>query len=133
MFHIKRSAFPRNRWLSDANALFCRIFGLTKSGPCVNQVCGLHANRCVVARPKRQKYLRQYPTLLVLPDGSSLTFRHHEPRRVIKMPLTLDDCLTAEAKAEWSQRRKRQDKMEIREDTLEVAFDQSKYLKYIRK
>lgn len=109
------------------------MFTLPTSSALRSQQRGLNANRCIVARPMRQKYLRQYPTLLLLPDGSSLTFRHHEPRAIIKMPLTLDDCETQDAKAEWSQRRKRQDKVEIKEDTLDVAFDKNKYLKYIRK
>lgn len=81
----------------------------------------------------RQKYLRQYPTLLVMPDGSSFTFRHSVPRAVVKMPLTIDDCMTAQEKADWNQRRKRLEKVSLQEDTVDVEYDKNKYLQYVQK
>ena len=33
----------------------------------------LNANRCAVTKVKRSRYTRQYPTLAVLPDGSTIT------------------------------------------------------------
>ena len=81
----------------------------------------------------RQKYLRQYPTRLVLPDGSSFLFRHFQPRAIVKMPLTLEDCVTSEAKGAWHQRRKRLEKVETTVDTLDVTYDKNKYLKYVIK
>lgn len=70
---------------------------------------------------------------MLMPDGSSFTFRHTVPRAVVKMPLTIDDCLADEAKAEWNQRRKRLEKVSFEVDTVEVAFDKNKYLQFIKK
>jgi len=49
------------------------------------------------------------------------------------MPLTYDDCETNEEKRNWSQRRKRLDKIQVEEDTLDVAFDKSTYLNMIKR
>ncbi|XP_077525654.1 uncharacterized protein LOC144137594 isoform X2 [Haemaphysalis longicornis] len=38
-----------------------------------------------VSRVKRQTYVRQYPTVLVQPDGSTITVRYHEPRSLIRV------------------------------------------------
>ena len=37
------------------------------------QVRYLNANRCAVTKIKRSKFARLYPTMAVLPDGSSIT------------------------------------------------------------
>ena len=87
----------------------------------------------MIAKPQRSKYLRQYPTVLVFPDGSSASFRHYEPRAIVKMPLTYEDCETTEEKRDWVQRRKRLEKMEIADDHLDVSFDRSSYLKMIKR
>lgn len=94
-----------------------------------------NGNRCVVTRIDRQKkmYLRQYPTCMMMPDGSSFTFRHTDPRRIINVPLTLDDCRTEEEKKEWLQRRKKIEKAEIHEDLLDVKYDKKKYLKFLKR
>ena len=71
--------------------------------------------------------------MLVMPDGSSFTFRHAQPRAVVRMPLTIDDCLTPEDKADWTQRRKRLEKVSIEIDTMDVDYDKNKYLQFLRK
>ena len=40
-----------------------------------------------VTRTKRMVYPRTYPTLLVYPDGSTITIRYKEPRRIIKVQI----------------------------------------------
>ena len=37
------------------------------------QVRYLNANRCAVTKIKRSKFARLYPTMAVMPDGSSIT------------------------------------------------------------
>ena len=49
------------------------------------QVRNLNANRVVVTKIKRATYCRKYPTLLVKPDGSTITIKYHEPREIIKV------------------------------------------------
>ncbi|MEQ2257465.1 hypothetical protein ILYODFUR_035101 [Ilyodon furcidens] len=41
------------------------------------------SNRTSVVRCGRQSYERQYPVLLVRPDGSTVSIRYQEPRRLI--------------------------------------------------
>uniref|UniRef100_A0A3Q2C971 HECT domain-containing protein n=1 Tax=Cyprinodon variegatus TaxID=28743 RepID=A0A3Q2C971_CYPVA len=43
----------------------------------------LGSNRTSVVRCGRQKYERQYPVLLVQPDGSTVSIRYPEPRRIL--------------------------------------------------
>ena len=49
------------------------------------QVRSFNANRAVVTKIKRTTYCRKYPTLLVQPDGSTITINYHEPREIIKV------------------------------------------------
>lgn len=43
----------------------------------------LSSSSACITRPHRLKYLRQYPTTVVLPDGSSIVIRYPEPRKII--------------------------------------------------
>ena len=49
------------------------------------QIRNFNANRAVVTKIKRTTYCRKYPTLLVQPDGSTITINYHEPREIIKV------------------------------------------------
>ena len=49
------------------------------------QFRNFNANRAVVTKIKRTTYCRKYPTLLVQPDGSTITVNYHEPREIIKV------------------------------------------------
>lgn len=40
-----------------------------------------------VTRLHRSIYARQYPTVVVLPDGSTINIRYGEPRKIIKVSL----------------------------------------------
>ena len=57
--------------------------------PMITALCGqvrnFNANRAVVTKIKRATYCRKYPTLLVQPDGSTITIKYHEPREIIKV------------------------------------------------
>jgi large subunit ribosomal protein L55 len=83
-------------------------------------------------RTNRLKYLRPYPTLLVNPDGSTITVRYHEPRQIIKLPFDLTP-LSEEEKAIHLQRRKPKTRVQIVEDSERVEFDSKKYRKYMKK
>lgn len=44
-----------------------------------------NSNRATICRINRLQYLRQYPTRVVNPDGSTYTIRYFEPRQIIKV------------------------------------------------
>lgn len=84
-----------------------------------------------ITKIHRKVYARTYPTVMVLPDGSSINIRYHEPRQIITLPLNLDSLTEAERKARL-ERRKPKQKVKIVEE-LEDNFNANKYLKYIKK
>lgn len=86
----------------------------------------LNANRAVITRAKRPIYTRRYPTLVVLPDGATITTNYHEPRRIIKLPVKFDECSPEMQKYI---RLMRQPKViEEKEADIVTSFDPRKYL-----
>lgn len=55
--------------------------------PPLNYTLRRHLNNNIasVTKVHREVYTRLYPTIVVLPDGSSINIRYHEPRRIIKV------------------------------------------------
>lgn len=96
---------------------------------------GLHANRAEITRIKRPSsgYLRQFPTKLVFKDGSTITFRHHVPREIVKLPLLLEECQTEAERKAWYSRRKPIEVIEVKKDDTAVRFDQKQYLTFLKK
>ncbi|KAF6198408.1 hypothetical protein GE061_008156 [Apolygus lucorum] len=74
-----------------------------------------------ITRPHRNNYLLSYPTKLVLADGSSVTFRYHEPRQIITLPLDISTLSEEEAKLRL-ERRKPKTRVKIQEEE-ETRFD----------
>uniref|UniRef100_A0A023G5H8 Putative ribosomal protein n=1 Tax=Amblyomma triste TaxID=251400 RepID=A0A023G5H8_AMBTT len=89
------------------------------------------SNTAFVSRVKRATYVRQYPTVLVQPDGSTINIRYHEPRALIKMPLRFEE-LTPEQQQVVLVKRKPPEVVVVQEE-LEDNFDSHQYLKYIKK
>ncbi|GFS13590.1 39S ribosomal protein L55, mitochondrial [Elysia marginata] len=83
-----------------------------------------------VTRTKRMVYPRTYPTLLVYPDGSTITVRYREPRRIIKLPLDFSQLSDAERKKVLANRKPKQ-KLETIEDFGDT-FDVSEYSKFFK-
>ncbi|XP_055850184.1 39S ribosomal protein L55, mitochondrial [Episyrphus balteatus] len=102
------------------------------SSPIINQ-----QQRCIssatasITKLHRSVYCRMYPTVVVLPDGSSINIRYHEPRKIIKLPLDLSTLTEAERKARIDARKPRK-KIKIEEE-VEDTFNSKKYLKYIKR
>uniref|UniRef100_A0A224Z819 Ribosomal protein L55 n=1 Tax=Rhipicephalus zambeziensis TaxID=60191 RepID=A0A224Z819_9ACAR len=89
------------------------------------------SNMSFISRVKRATYVRQYPTVLVQPDGSTITVRYHEPRSLIKLPLKFEE-LTPEEQQLVLVKRKPPEVVVIQEE-LEDNFDSQRYLKFIKK
>ncbi|XP_031640825.1 39S ribosomal protein L55, mitochondrial [Contarinia nasturtii] len=84
-----------------------------------------------ITKTHRIFYCRHYPTTLVNPDGSTLTIRYHEPRKIIHLPLDLT-LLTEEERKLRLERRKPSVVLKV-EDDLDDNFSAKKYLRYIKK
>lgn len=50
-----------------------------------HQIRQISSSSAAVTRLHRSIYARQYPTVVVLPDGSTINVRHPEPRKIIKV------------------------------------------------
>lgn len=47
----------------------------------------LNSSSAAITRIHRSKYLLQYPTTVILPDGSSIVIRYPEPRQIITVSI----------------------------------------------
>jgi hypothetical protein len=45
----------------------------------------LNSNIASITKVHRKMYARLYPTAVILPDGSSISIRYYEPRKIIKV------------------------------------------------
>ncbi|PSN30485.1 39S ribosomal protein L55 [Blattella germanica] len=91
----------------------------------------LNSNTASVCKVRREVYTWLYPTKVVLPDGSSINIRHHEPRAIIKLPLDLS-TLSEEERLLRLERRKPKQKIRIEED-IDDDYDASKYINLLKK
>lgn len=110
-----------------------------------------------VTKIHRTVYCRVYPAIIVQPDGSTITVRYHEPRKIIRVKniskqnhsiilkisiiivvlyvfqLPLDvSMLTEEQRRQRLDSRKPRVSVKIEED-LEDSYNAKKYLRYIKK
>lgn len=76
--------------------------------------------------------MAKYPTTLVFSDGSTLTFRYHEPRQIVKLPLTLEE-LEERDKKKWLVRRRIKEVQVKEQDKTDVGYDKNRYLNILRK
>ncbi|XP_059476731.1 large ribosomal subunit protein mL55 [Neocloeon triangulifer] len=86
----------------------------------------LNSNSGSITKVHRETFTRTYPTVLVLPDGSSIRIRYDEPRQIITLPVDLTLLTESERKARL-ERRKPKEKIKI-EDDYDDDFDPTKYL-----
>ncbi|XP_046642302.1 39S ribosomal protein L55, mitochondrial-like [Daphnia pulicaria] len=93
--------------------------------PLVIQTRQLNAHRASIGSIGRSIYVRTYPTLLVQPDGSTITVQYNEPRAIIKLPLDFSTLSEAEKQKRLAQRKPKK-KVKIEEE-IEDTFDQDSY------
>lgn len=81
-----------------------------------------------ITKKHRAIYEHTYPTTLVFSDGSSIEIEYHEPRKIIVLPLNMQD-LTEEEQKKRLEMRKPKTKLVITED-IEDSFDENRYLNF---
>lgn len=87
----------------------------------------INCHTAAITKTHRRIYLRTYPTVLQLPDGSTFNMKYHEPVGVIRLPLDLKTLTEEEMKARL---KKRIPKTKIViEEEIEDDFDESRYLR----
>ena len=114
------------------------------------QIRQISSSTCAITKIHRKTYARQYPTLVVLPDGSSITVRYPEPREIIRvsfessvsgprasifpifqLPLDLTTLTEAERRKRLEMRKPRS-RLIVQEE-IEDNYDSKKYLKFVKK
>ncbi|XP_043289348.1 39S ribosomal protein L55, mitochondrial [Venturia canescens] len=84
-----------------------------------------------ITKKHRKIYERTYPTVLVLPDGSSVNVDYHEPKKIVALPLDLSLLTEAEKKARL-EARKPKTRVKLVED-IEDDYDENRYLKFVKR
>jgi len=90
--------------------------------------CKISSSSASITKVHRATFARTYPTIVVLPNGSTINIRYHEPRQIIRLPLDLSTLTDAERKGRLEKRKPRQ-KIRIEED-LEDTFNSNKYFTF---
>lgn len=84
-----------------------------------------NSHRTDIVRTNRSIYPRTYPITLVQSDGSTTTIRYSEPRKVIKLPLNLEN-VSPDVKEQRLRLRRPKQKIIIEED-VDVDFNVEDY------
>ncbi|MGH0183323.1 UNVERIFIED_CONTAM: hypothetical protein FKN15_015278 [Acipenser sinensis] len=74
-----------------------------------------------------------YPVLLVRPDGSTITIRYKEPRRILMMPVDISTLSEAERKARLRKRDPKRGTAKREQDEFEDDFRVDDYSKFWKK
>lgn len=99
-----------------------------------------HSYRASISPINREIYGRQYPTILVKPDGSSIRIKYHEPIAVIKLPHDLNLMSDVERKKKLLKRQisskgASKQSLDNNQNIIEknIKFDPKKYLNFDKK
>ena len=67
------------------NNLLCCGLSRSVAAKCYISQCRHNSNRAAVTRVHRHNFPLLYPTMVVLPDGSTINIRYKEPRSIIRV------------------------------------------------
>ncbi|XP_002120386.2 large ribosomal subunit protein mL55-like [Ciona intestinalis] len=84
-----------------------------------------NSTRCSISKQSRFTYPRMYKTTVALSDGSTITVRLNQPRKIIKLPMDVLQLTDSERRAIWLGRRKKVETLD--ESHIEDNFDAGKY------
>ncbi|XP_071799593.1 large ribosomal subunit protein mL55-like [Asterias amurensis] len=93
---------------------------------CLDTSVRWNSNRAVIAKTNRKVYPRQYPTVVVNPDGSTFRIKYDEPRKIIKLPVDVNSLTPDERKLRL-QRYQVRKKRDIKDDIKDDADVSDKY------
>ncbi|XP_015182833.1 PREDICTED: 39S ribosomal protein L55, mitochondrial [Polistes dominula] len=79
-----------------------------------------------ITKKHQNVYVNTYPTILVLPDGSSLNIEYNTPRKIIVLPFNIAELSEEEQKIKI-ENRKPKTKVTIMEE-IQDDFDGFKYV-----
>ncbi|XP_023677127.1 large ribosomal subunit protein mL55 isoform X1 [Paramormyrops kingsleyae] len=92
-----------------------------------------NSNKISVTRSGRWKYERSYPVLLVRPDGSTVSIRYKEPRRILMMPLDISTLSEEEKKARLKKHEQKRAEVKPVVEEFEDDFKVDDYSKFWKK
>nr|KAF7398026.1 hypothetical protein H0235_016034 [Vespula pensylvanica] len=90
-------------------------------------VKNLNCWTAAITKKHQNVYVNTYPTVLVLPDGSSINIEYNEPRKIIVLPIDISK-LSEEQQKIMISNRKPKTKIVLDEEQ-EDDFNEMKYIK----
>ncbi|KAG5275521.1 hypothetical protein AALO_G00121260 [Alosa alosa] len=91
------------------------------------------SNKTSVVRCARKQYERQYPVLLVRPDGSTINIRYKEPKRILMMPVDISTLSEEERKSRLRKRDPKKTVVKKEKDDFEDNFKIDDYSQFWKK
>lgn len=79
-----------------------------------------------ITKKHQNVYANTYPTVLVLPDGSSINIEYNEPRKIIVLPFNISELSEEEQKIKINNRKPRTKIVLVEEQ--QDDFDEMKYV-----
>ncbi|XP_014603818.1 PREDICTED: 39S ribosomal protein L55, mitochondrial [Polistes canadensis] len=103
-------------------SLFLRVSSQLRPNFARNLNCWTAA----ITKKHQNVYVNTYPTILVLPDGSSMNIEYNIPRKIIVLPLNIAELSEEEQKLKI-ETRKPKTKVVLM-DEIQDDFDEFKYV-----
>lgn len=90
----------------------------------------LNAYRASLGKIGREKFIKQYQTTIMLPDGSTINARTKEPRHFIQFPVDLKSLNEEERLVRLAARKPKV--KQIKEEVIDDNFDLNQYTAFFK-